>query len=113
MKITARVDKGTPVEVYYDFPENLSGLADVLGDDVVYGKALDSLVIDIQALVRRHLKGGKETPPKSAEEIQAIVSAWTPGTRGPRKTAGEKVRGLVSNMSKEEKAALLASLQED
>jgi len=103
--------------VNYNFPSDLKGLTEKFGADVVFGKAMDSLVIDVQALVRRHLKGSTDkdgkvtTKPKTQAEIQEIVKAWIPGVGAVRKSPVEKVGTLIGQMSAEEKAALLKQLQ--
>ena len=104
------------VTVNYDFPADLDGLTKAFGADVIFSKAMDSLIIDVQALVRRHLRGtvgadGKvKVAPKNQAEIQAIVSAWKPGVGPNRATPVEKVGTLIAKMSDDEKAALLAQL---
>lgn len=112
MEVTAKLSgTETGVTVNYDFPDTLEGLVDKFGSEIVYGKAMDSLVIDVQALVRRHLKGSEKVPPKSAEAIQEIVSEWVPGVGAVRKSPVEKVGALIASMTPEQKAALLASLR--
>ena len=111
MLISAKVTDGASVTVDYDIPEHLHGLTEKFGKDIVYGKAVDSLVIDIQALVRRHLKGSDKVPPKSAEEIQAIVDAYVPGAGAVRKSPVEKAAAALAGLSAEDRAAVLASLK--
>lgn len=108
MKIQAKVGKeGTPVEVEFDLPEG-QALIDKYGVDLVTNKAHGALVIDIQAAMRRAISAGK-----SQEEIQALVSAWQPGVRGPvtKQTAFQKVTGALGSLSAEEKAELLRQLK--
>jgi len=109
--ITAKVTGGEPVTVNFNIPENLAGLVAAFGESVVYSKAVDSLTIDVQALVRRHLKGTDKVPPKAHKEIQALVDAYKPGVGAVRKSPVEKVGTLISSMSHEEKAALLKQLK--
>ena len=118
MQIKAKLkDSPTVVTVDYNFPADLKGLTEKFGADVVYGKAMDSLVIDVQALVRRHMKGSVDakgvvkTKPKTQAEIQDIVKAWIPGVGAVRKSPAEKVGTLIAQMSPEEKKALLAQLK--
>jgi hypothetical protein len=117
MEISAKLkDAKEATKVNYNFPSDLKGLTEKFGAEVVFAKAMDSLVIDVQALVRRHLvtktdKDGKViSKPKSAAEIQAIVAAWIPGVGSVRKTPVEKIGSLLSQMTPEEKKALLAQL---
>lgn len=118
MEIKAKLkDAKDHVTVQYHFPEDLKSLTEKFGADVVFSKAMDSLVIDVQALVRRHLvakvdKDGKViSKPKTQAEIQALVSAWVPGIGAVRKTPVEKIGTLIAQMSPEEKANLLKQLK--
>ena len=117
MEISAKLkDSKEAITVNYNFPSDLKGLTEKFGADVVYSKAIDSLTINVQSLVRRHLitkvdKDGKTiSKPKTQAEIQAIVSAWIPGVGAVRKTPVEKIGNLLSQMTPEEKKALLAQL---
>jgi len=112
MEIKAKLkDAAAGVVVTYDLPTDLKSLVAKFGEAVVAGKAVDSLVIDIQAFVRRHLKGSEKVAPKTQEEIQALVAAYTPGAAAVRKTPVEKVGSLIASMTPEEKAALLKQLR--
>jgi hypothetical protein len=118
MEISAKKkDSPTVITVNYEFPENLKDLAAKFGDAVVYGKAMDSLVIDVQAMVRRHMtdsvdaKGVVTSKAKTQDEIQALVKAWVPGVGAVRRSPVEKVGTLIAQMSPEEKKALLAQLK--
>lgn len=105
--ITAKKkDSEKVVSVEFDMPEDLAGLQAKFGDDVVAGAAIDSFVIAIQSLIRRHFD-------KSQEEIEAAVAAWQPGVRtaGVKKTPLEKAQAALKAMSAEDRAELLASLQ--
>lgn len=117
MEIKAKLkDSNEVVAVQYDIPQDLDGLVAKFGADIVASNAIDSLVISVQALVRRHMrptvdKAGKVTSPaKSAAEIQAIVNAYKPGTGTVRRTPVEKIGDLISQMTPEQKADLLKSL---
>lgn len=110
-KITAKVTGGAPVTVDFNMPTDLAGLVAAFGETVVYSKAVDSVTIDVQALVRRHSKGTDKVPAKAHKEIQALVDAYKPGTAAVRKSPVEKVGSLIAGMSAEEKAALLKQLK--
>ncbi len=110
-KIAAKVTGGEAVEVEYYIPDDLDGLVDHFGPEVVYSKAVDALTIDVQAFVRRHLKGSEKVAPKAAHEIQSLVEAYKPGAGHPKKSASDRALDLISKMSAEDKAALLASLR--
>lgn len=108
MKISAKTKENpTPVEVEFDLPEG-QALIDKYGVELVTSKAHGALVIDIQAVMRRHIEAGK-----SAEEIQKAVDEWQPGVRGPvtKQSPFEKALGALGKLSEEEKAALLAKLK--
>lgn len=92
--------------VEYPMPENLGDLIAKFGEDTVFNNAVDSLVISIQALCRRHIE-------KSDAELQEIVQNWVPGERSPavKKSAFEKASSAISSLSPEERAALLEKLR--
>ena len=110
--ITARAnmedsDEVREATVQFDFGDNLGEALTKFGEDVVYKRFKQSAIVDLQALIRRHLSGDK---PKSEEELQVIVDDWKPGTMRVRKSKSEKALELLSQMSDEEKAELLAEL---
>ena len=118
MEIKAkRKDDAKVITVNYNFPGTVEELIAKFGKEVVYGKAMDSLVIDVQALVRRHMqdtldKDGKVTQKaKTQEEIQKLVSAWIPGVGAVRRSPAEKIGSLIGQMTPEEKKALLEQLK--
>lgn len=98
-------DSEKVVSVEYAMPEDLAGLTEKFGAEVVASAAIDSFTISIQSLIRRHFD-------KSQEEIQAAVEAWQPGVRtaGVKKTPLEKAQAALKAMSPEDRAKLLASL---
>lgn len=123
MKITATINKGQPnartVEAEADIPQDLDGLVEKFGKDVVASNAIDSIVISVQALMRRGMsevtnKDGKVTRAAlSDDEIKANVASWKPEARGAavRMTAFERAKAAVSTMTAEQKAALLEQLR--
>jgi len=109
-EITARVGKeeGSPsATVTYDMGDNLQEAVEKFGDDVVFKRFEQSLVIEIQAIIRRHLSG--ETP-KTEAEIQALISEFSPGLQRKRKSTKEKALDLLEGLSEEERKEILASL---
>jgi hypothetical protein len=56
----------------------------------------------------RNAMGGEE--PKTAKQIQQIVSEYKPGLRVRGKSPQEKIAETYAKMSKEEKAALIKRL---
>lgn len=93
------------VTVSYEVPDSLADLVAAFGEEVVATNAKGSIVISLQAFIRRHID-------KPQEEVQALVSAWKPDTRAgvTRKSAAEKVGDLVGKLSDEERAELLRKL---
>jgi hypothetical protein len=121
MKISATVNKGKPeartCEIEVNIPGDLDGLVALYGKDVAYNAAIDSLVITVQAGMRRAMedkvsKDGKVTPGKTQAEIQALYGPnWRPDVRTVvRQSAFEKAQTSIKQLSAEERAALLAEL---
>lgn len=113
-KISARTkDRPTPVEVEYDFGDgSLKGLVARFGEDVVASRAKSALVIDLQALVRRHLDAKEfKGSPEDVAKIKKAAAEWKPTvSNGVRRSAAEKIEDSVAKMSPEEQKALLAKL---
>lgn len=111
MEVQAKVGKPGPtqkaIKVQYDIPEDLAGLQKRFGDAVVAAHAHGSIVISLQAMLRRHLEKG--TKP---EDLTKAVAAWKPDVRtaGPKQSAFEKVSSNLDKLSPEERKALLAKL---
>jgi hypothetical protein len=85
---------------------NMTELAAKVGEQVVFESAVDSIVIAIQAGVRRLMRAGK-----TDEEINTWVANYKPGVRGPRvakvMTPDEILKALEA-MPKEQRDAILA-----
>lgn len=112
MQISAQKKDGSnKVTVNYNIGSTLAELVAQFGEAVVASAAIDSIVIGVQALVRRHAAGTEKTPGKSQEEIQKIVDGYKPGVGATRKSPVDKVASLVSQMSAEDRAALLRQLK--
>lgn len=93
------------VTVQYDVPDSLADLTAKFGEGVIASNAKGAIVISLQAFVRRHID-------KTQDELNALVADWKPDTRaaGPKKSALEKATELLSGMTPEARAALLAQL---
>jgi len=127
MKISAKLSEKTatklgvsaaPVAVECNIPATLAEKVKLFGEDVVNATSEDSLIITVQALIRRMMapkvdKAGKVLAPGSdAAAIQAAVSAWRPDVRTlVRQTAFEKASSSLDKLTPEERKALLAKLQ--
>ena len=119
MKIQAKTKENpTPVVVEVDIPATLDALVSKFGADIVASNAVDSLVITVQAIMRRMMvpkvdKDGKVTAPASTvEQIQAAVAAWKPDVRtvAVKQTAFEKATSSLAQLTPDERKALLARL---
>lgn len=108
MKVSAKTKaKPTPVSVDYDVPEKLADLAKRFGDEVVAAHASGSIVISLQAFLRRHIAKGS-TP----QQIQDAVKAWKPDVRSAvKQSAFEKAASSIDKLSPQERADLLKKLQ--
>ncbi len=94
--------------VEYDFGDDLASAAEMFGDDVIFSRFVAAATVDLQALIRRNLKGEN---PKSEAEIQELVSEWQPGvSTRTRKSPLEKAAAAMDALTDDEKAALLESL---
>ena len=110
-------DSAPSASVSFDFGENLAEAEELFGADVVFSRFCSAATVDIQALVRRHLKaptdkdGNVTGEAKTEEEIQAIVAEYKPGTSSRvRVSASEKAARAIEKLTDEEKQALLESL---
>ena len=110
MKVSAKTkEHPQPIEVEYDFAEGkgLKGLVEKFGEEVVYSRALSSLVIDLQALIRRH----REKKDYDHKKLLEAVKAWKPTTvTTQRKPMVERLKEDVTKLSPEQRAELLKTL---
>lgn len=94
--------------VSYDFGDDLDSAAERFGPDVIFSRFVAAATVDLQALIRRSLKGEN---PKSPKEIQKLVNDWRPGvSTRVKKSPQQKAQEAVDALSDDEKAALLESL---
>lgn len=94
--------------VKYDFGDTLEAASEKFGDDVIFSRFVAAATVDLQALIRRNLKGEN---PKSEKEIQALVNEWQPGvSTRTRKSPQEKAAAAIEALTDEQKAELLESL---
>ena len=108
VKISARTKAHPePVEVEYDLPDGLQAKITKYGEDVVDNHCEDSMVISIQALMRRLIEKGS-----SHADIQKAVTEWSPSVRNViRQTAFEKASTSLDKLTPEERRQLLQKLQ--
>lgn len=109
MKVSAKTkSKPTPVEVQYDVPEKLAELEKRFGPEVVAAHASGSIVISLQAFMRRHIAKGS-TP----AQIQEAVKTWKPDVRSAvKQSAFEKAASSIDKLSPTERTELLKKLQQ-
>lgn len=108
MKVSAKTKaKPTPVTVEYDVPSDLEALTKLFGKEVVSAHAGGSIVISLQAFIRRHISKGS-TP----QQIQEAAKAWKPDVRSAvKQSAFEKAASTIDKLSPQERAELLKKLQ--
>ena len=98
--------KGGEVKVNFTLPADLAGLQRAYTDPVVYAHAKGSMIISLQALLRRMIEAGK-----SQAECQAATTGWKPDVRtAVKQTAFEKASGAIKSLNTEERAKLLKEL---
>lgn len=111
MKVSAKTkEHPQPIEVDYDFAEGkgLKGLVEKFGEEVVYSRALSSLVIDLQALIRRH----REKKDFDKAKLLDAVKNWKPTTvTTQRKPMVERLKEDATKLTPEQRAELLKVLQ--
>lgn len=81
MKFSTAMDKEKTRVLTHtkELGHDLPTLTAIVGEQVIYESAVDSIVIAIQSGVRRLMRAGK-----TDEEINTWVAAYKPGIRGPR-----------------------------
>ena len=107
VEITAKDTKsGKSAVVEYDIPDDLSGLVEIFGEDVVVARCRAAFVIDIQSIIRSNLKAEK-----TEDEVATAVAEWKPGVRAAGKSKSEKIMDQFKDLSDDAKKELLASLK--
>lgn len=114
-------DNDKVISIEYNFGASLAEMSELFGEEVVYNKAMDAMIIDAQAKLRRHLRASFEGKNAKGEVIKAIplpkdlqelFADWKPSAgRTERKSAAEKVQTLVGKLTDEERKALIARLK--
>lgn len=102
------------LKITFDMPENVKEAIDhhtaqgLNGEDIVFSRYKASLIIDLQAFMRSHMKGDDAVT--TSDALQALVDEWKPGTKAKGKSPAEKVRDLFGRLSAEEREEVLAEL---
>lgn len=99
--------KGAETSVQFNLPGSLAELVKSYSEAVVYAHAKGSIIISLQALMRRMLEAGK-----NQADIQKAVNEWKPDVKTVvKQSAFEKATGALKSLSAEERAKLLKELQ--
>lgn len=115
-KVEAKLSTSDRVfSVEYDFGDTIESAIEKFGAETVFTKFKQASIIDLQALIRRHLtpteKDGVKTE-MTNDEILSEIADWVPGSKTVvRKSPLEKAKEQLGKLSDEEKKALLAQLQ--
>ena len=100
---------GIGANVNYAFPETLAEASEVYGEAVALSILLQQVTVKLQGGVRTQLKAGK-----TSKEIQAWADGWKPGMAKPKKSALEKVLGLIDGIDNpDDLKAMLQKIQEN
>lgn len=94
--------------VEFDFGDDLDDAIEKFTADVIFSRFKAAATVDLQALIRRNLKGEN---PKTQAEIQELVTEWQPGvSTRTRKSPIEKAQAAMDALSDDEKLALMEGL---
>ena len=103
MQVSAkRRDSDREVVVEYHFGDTVEELVENFGEDIIFQHARGSLTVSLQSYIRSQIDAEK-----SDEEIQDAADQWRPGQRRKAKSKADKVLEELSNMSEEERLAVL------
>lgn len=96
------------MEVEYDFGSNLQEASAKFGEDVVYGKFLDSAIIALQAAVRTALDANK-----TEAEVLEKVAKWKLGivNRTPGTTSVDKAVATIVKLPEEQRKAAIEKMK--
>ena len=106
MQVSAKTEDGKSVTVDFEFGDTLKDKVDKFGEDVVNSHAHRTFVLSLQSWLRSQLKSGK-----SPDEIKENLKTWQPGQRKTPKSAADKAREILEQMSPEERAEFKKSLR--
>ncbi len=106
MQVTAERREGGSAEATYDMPDDVAGMIEKFGEEVVFSHVKRSMVIALQSFMRSKLDAGAP-----AEDIQAAVTEWKPGTKRAAKSPIERAREEIAKMSPADRAALAKEMR--
>jgi len=107
LQVKAERVNGPSGSVTWNTPDDVNGLVETYGSEIVYSHARRSIIIALQSYIRGMLDDGK-----SQEEIQTAVNEWKPGLRKVGKTPLERARDEISRMSPADRKALAKEIRE-
>lgn len=97
----------------YNFGENLDVAAETFGEENVFNLFKAQAKVQLQALIRR-LMNREKPGPASDEEIATAVGEWKPAAKVVNRVSKkEKAAKLLSGMSPEEIAEILAEVGDE
>jgi len=102
-KVTSGARAGEQFSVTVSWPESLQEAVDAWGDEAVSSRATAAFVIDLQAFMRSEIQSEDFSP----ELLQDRCASWKPGTRARGKSRAQKTEDLLSQLTDEERSALL------
>jgi hypothetical protein len=104
---TTSGDRGGDVyTVNKDLPESLKEAVEMYGEEIVFSNVMSSITIALQGYMRTQIKKDNATP----ESIQLAIDGWKPGIKVRGRTPLEKAQAILSSLSAEDRAELLADL---
>lgn len=91
------------------FGDNLNDAIELYGEDLVYNLYIQKIVIKAQDFMRNWIKAGK-----SPEEVNQMMSDWTPEATGPSLAKDPTAAYLarLSRMTPDEQRAALEELRQ-
>ena len=100
------------LELSFDFGNSTARAVELFGEEAVLAGFIKGAKVALQGNVRAKMSLTGEDA-KSDDEILSEAADWKPGTRATRATSKtSKIEKLLEGMGDDEKAALLAKIQE-
>ncbi len=109
---SARKEAGKdPVNIEFEMPTTMAEAVEAWGEEIVFQKACQQVVVDFQGAGRRLMTPDDEDKIKTDKEIVASMKEWTPKLRAKAKSKIEKATAIFGDLSDDEKKALLDKLK--
>ncbi len=108
MTVNAKVGKdGKVYAAEVDLGSNLTEAVKLFGDEVVFSNFKAHATVAAQSAMRTLINNSK-----NQAAITKEMAEWKPGIRKAAKSAVEKIRDKAKNLTPEQRAELLAALNE-